>query len=103
MIQLELMVLELDAPARTSRAANYPQDSGARARLLNCVPDYSGVTLFLPRTAGPVGLKGSAKAESPTAPLVMEMARAVIGQKGDDTSIITPNLDSVSVRLSVIS
>jgi hypothetical protein len=28
----------------------------------------------------------------PAAPLVTEMARAVIGQKGDDTSIITPNL-----------
>ena len=49
----------------------------------------------LPRPAGPEGLKGSAKGESPTAPLVMEMARAVIGQKGDDTSIITPNLDLV--------
>jgi hypothetical protein len=43
-----------------------------------------------------MGLKGSAEGESPTAPLVMEMARVVIGQKGDDTSIITPDLDSVS-------
>jgi hypothetical protein len=33
----------------------------------------------------------------------MEMARVVIGQKGDDTSIITPNLDPVSVRPPVIS
>ncbi len=41
--------------------------------------------------------------ESPAAPLVMEMARVVIGQKGDDTSIITPNLDLVSVRLRVVS
>jgi hypothetical protein len=31
------------------------------------------------------------------------MARAVIGQKGDDTSIITPNLDLVSVRPTVTS
>jgi hypothetical protein len=44
-----------------------------------------------------MGFKESAKGESPTAPLVMEMARVVTGQKGDDTSIITPNLDSVSV------
>jgi hypothetical protein len=51
----------------------------------------------------PAGLKESARGESPTAPLVMEMARAVIGQKGDDTSIITPNLDSVSVRLVAVS
>ena len=58
---------------------------------------------FLAENGRPWGLKGSAKGESPTAPLVMEMARAVIGQKGDDTSIITPNLDSVSARLSVIS
>ena len=50
-----------------------------------------------------MGLKESAKGESPAAPLVMEMARVVIGQKGDDTSIITPNLDSVSVRPPVIS
>jgi len=49
-----------------------------------------------------VGLKGSAKGESPMAPLVMEMARAVIGQKGDDTSIITPNLDLASMRPTVI-
>jgi hypothetical protein len=54
--------------------------------------------LLLSRPAGPTGLKGSAKGENPTAPFVVEMARAVIGQKGDDTSIITPNLDSVSVR-----
>jgi len=33
----------------------------------------------------------------------MEMARAVIGQKGDDTSIITPNLDSVSARRGAAS
>ena len=59
------MVLELDAPARTSRAANYPQDSGARARLLNCVPDYSGVTLFLPKPAGPVGAHGIGKGREP--------------------------------------
>jgi hypothetical protein len=50
-----------------------------------------------------MGFKESAKGESPTAPLVMEMARLVIGQKGDDTSIITPNLDSVSVRDRVAS
>ena len=56
-----------------------------------------------PRLAGPEGLKGSAMGESPTAPLVMEMARVVIGQKGDDTSIITPNLDLVSMRLTAIS
>jgi hypothetical protein len=74
-----------------------------RVRLLNCVFDHCGVTLFLPRTAGPAGLKGPAKGESPTAPLVMEMARVVIGQKGDDTSIITPNLDSVSVLDSATS
>jgi len=42
-----------------------------------------------------VGFKELTKGESPAAPLVMEMARAVIGQKGDDTSIITPNLDLV--------
>ena len=53
--------------------------------------------------AGLTGLKESAKGESPIAPLVMEMARVVIGQKGDDTSIITPNLDSVSVRSPAIS
>jgi hypothetical protein len=53
--------------------------------------------------AGPVGLKESAKGESPAAPLVMEMARVVIGQKEDDTSIITPNLDLVSVRPTAIS
>jgi hypothetical protein len=34
-----------------------------------------------------MGFKESAKGESPTAPLVMEMARVVTGQKGDDTSI----------------
>ena len=55
------------------------------------------------RPAALTGVKESAKGESPTAPFVMEMARAVIGQKGDDTSIITPNLDSVSVRDSVTS
>ncbi len=32
-----------------------------------------------------MGHKGSAKGESPTAPFVMEMARVVIGQKGDDS------------------
>jgi hypothetical protein len=48
--------------------------------------------------AGPEGLKGSARGESPAAPLVMEMARAVIGQEEGDTSIITPSLDLVSVR-----
>jgi hypothetical protein len=58
---------------------------------------------FVSRLAGLVGLKESTKGESPAAPLVMEMARAVIGQKGDDTSIITPNLDSVSMRLTAIS
>jgi pyruvate/2-oxoglutarate/acetoin dehydrogenase E1 component len=46
-----------------------------------------------------MGLKGSAKGENPTAPFVVEMARAVIGQKGDDTSIITPNLDSATIAL----
>jgi hypothetical protein len=59
--------------------------------------------IALPRPAGLTGLKESAKGESPTAPLVMEMARVVIGQKGDDTSIITPNLDSVSARCRAIS
>jgi len=59
--------------------------------------------VLLSRPAGPMGLKGSAKGESPTAPFVMEMARVVIGQKGDDTSIITPDLDSVSVRDVVTS
>ena len=52
----------------------------------------------LSRPASVTGLKGSAKGESPRAPFVVEMARVVIGQKEDDTSIITPNLDSVSVR-----
>jgi hypothetical protein len=61
------------------------------------------IYFYLPRLAGPKGLKESAKGESPTAPLVMEMARAVIGQKEGDTSIITPNLDSVSVRRAVTS
>jgi len=59
--------------------------------------------IFLLRPADPTGFKGSAKGESPAAPFVMEMARVVIGQKGDDTSIITPNLDQVSVRLRVVS
>ena len=51
--------------------------------------------VFLSKPADPVGFKELTKGESLTAPLVMEMARAVIGQKGDDTSIITPNLDLV--------
>ena len=55
------------------------------------------------RPAALTGVKESAKGESPTAPFVMEMARVVIGQKGDDTSIITPDLDSVSVRDVVTS
>jgi hypothetical protein len=53
--------------------------------------------------AGFTELKEPAKGESPMSPLVMEMARVVIGQKGDDTSIITPNLVSVSVRLPAAS
>ena len=63
----------------------------------------SGITLGMSRPAGPGGLKGSAKGESPAAPFVTEMARAVIGQKGDDTSIITPNLDLVSMRPTATS
>ena len=59
--------------------------------------------VFLSKPAGPVGLKESTKGESPAAPLVMEMARAVIGQKGDDTSIITPNLDLASMQPTAIS
>jgi hypothetical protein len=51
--------------------------------------------VFLSRPAGPAGLKELTKGESPATPLVMEMARAVIGRKGDDTSIITPDLDLV--------
>jgi hypothetical protein len=58
---------------------------------------------LLSRPASVTGLKGSAKGESPMAPFVVEMARVVIGQKEDDTSIITPNLDSVSVRRRVAS
>jgi len=53
---------------------------------------------FMSKSADPAGFKGSAKGESPAAPLVTEMARAVIGQKGDDTSIITPNLDWTSMQ-----
>jgi len=59
--------------------------------------------LLLSRPAGPMGLKESVRGESPIAPFVVEMARVVIGQKGDDTSIITPDLDSVSVRDRVTS
>ena len=59
--------------------------------------------VLLARPAGPAGLKESTKGESPAAPLVMEMARAVIGQKGDDTSIITPNLDLASTQPTAIS
>jgi hypothetical protein len=59
--------------------------------------------VFLSRPAGPVGSKEATKGESPAAPLVMEMARAVIGQKGDDTSIITPNLDLASMQPTAIS
>jgi hypothetical protein len=62
-----------------------------------------GLRFKRPKPAGPAGFKGSAKGESPTAPVVMEMARVVIGQKGDDTSIITPNLDLVSVQPTAIS
>ena len=50
-----------------------------------------------------MGSKESAKGESPAAPLVTEMARAVIGQKGDDTSIITPNLDLASMLPTAVS
>jgi hypothetical protein len=53
--------------------------------------------------AGFTELKEPTKGESPMSPLVMEMARVVIGQKGDDTSIITPSLVSVSVRLPAAS
>jgi len=59
--------------------------------------------VFLSRPAGPVGSKESTKGESPAAPLVTEMARAVIGQKGDDTSIITPNLDLASMLPTAVS
>ena len=59
--------------------------------------------IFLSRLAGPAGSKESTKGESPAAPLVTEMARAVIGQKGDDTSIITPNLDSASMQPTAVS
>jgi len=55
------------------------------------------------RLAGLVGSKESAKGESPAAPLATEMARVVIGQKGDDTSIITPNLDLAAVWPTAIS
>ena len=58
---------------------------------------------FLSKLADPAGPKESTKGESPAAPLVTEMARAVIGQKGDDTSIITPDLDLASMLLAAIS
>ena len=65
--------------------------------------DWQRRYALMSRPADPVGFKGSAKGESPAAPFVTEMARAVIGQKGDDTSIITPNLELVSMRPTATS
>ena len=65
--------------------------------------ESDGRYALMSNPAGPVGSKESAKGESPAAPLVTEMARVVIGQKGDDTSIITPNLDLASVQPTAIS
>jgi hypothetical protein len=80
----------------------YPQLSfAARHFELNGESRHAYVSLSRP--AGPVGLKELTKGESPAAPLVMEMARAVIGQKGDDTSIITPSLDLVSMQPKAVS
>jgi hypothetical protein len=73
------------------------------SRKFTLIVEVVEVRLRSLKPAGPVGRKGSAKGESPTAPPVMEMARAVIGQKGDDTSIITPNLDLASLQPGAIS